>query len=166
MGKTLFLVTVATGLTLASSAAGAPGKYAQALAYSRCMRAHGLPAFPDPKQTAGGGIEISSGRSGLDPATPVYVSAEQSCRRLLPNGGEPTREGQQQALARMLHVSACMRAHHIAGFPDPMLAPPAGRASYSDLMSNDGVWLAIPGSIDVRSPLFLRAAASCNLGLS
>jgi hypothetical protein len=30
-------------------------------------------------------------------------------------------------------------------------------------MSNDGLWLAIPSSIDVRSSAFAHAAAVCNL---
>ena len=28
---------------------GAKGKYVASLAYSRCMRSHGVPNFPDPK---------------------------------------------------------------------------------------------------------------------
>jgi hypothetical protein len=144
----------------------AKGKYAQWLAYSRCMRSHRVPNFPDPKQVAGGGIQISGSQGGMNPDSPLFVSAQQSCRHLLPGGGQPTRAGQQQELARMLHVSRCMRAHRITGFPDPSLSAPSNRAGYSAIMSNDGVWLAIPNSIDMRSPAFDSAAAACNLGLS
>jgi hypothetical protein len=59
-----------------------------------------------------------------------------------------------------------MRGHGIPGFPDPTFSAPSNRAGFSSIMSNDGVWLAIPNSIDVRSPAFARAAAACNLGLS
>jgi hypothetical protein len=63
----------------------------------------------------------------------------------------------------MLHISQCMRAHRISGFPDPTLASPPSRAAYSAVMSNGVAWLAIPNSIDARSTAFEQAAAACNL---
>jgi hypothetical protein len=54
-----------------------------------------------------------------------------------------------------------MRAHGISGFPDPTLAPPSSRAGYSAIRSNGVAWLAIPDSIDVRSPAFEQAAGVC-----
>ena len=182
---------VLTGMTLLLAACGSPGshvaqlgsttvssakrngpgaptaeKYAASLAYSRCMRSHGVPSFPDPTQI-GGGIQIAGSAPGIDPQSPLFKSAERSCKHVLPNGGQPpTHAEQQQALTRMLHSSQCMRAHRIAGFPDPTLSPPGDRAGHSAIMSNGIAWLAIPGSIDVRAPAFRRAAAVCNLGLS
>ena len=153
-------------LTESSTGPTVTSKYAASLAYSRCMRSHGVPNFPDPKQVAGGGIQVSGSAPGINPQSPLFVSAQQACRHLLPDGGQPTQAGQQRALARMLHSSQCMRAHGISGFPDPSLSPPSSRAGHSAIMSNDGVWLAIPDSIDVRTPAFDRAAAACNLGLS
>jgi hypothetical protein len=138
----------------------ATGKYAASLAYSRCMRSHGVPNFPDPKQI-GGGIQVSGSAPGINPQSPVFVSAQQSCRHLLPAGGEPTHAGQQRALARMLRISRCMRAHGISRFPDPTLSPPSSRAGYSAIRSNGVAWLAIPDSIDVRSPAFEQAATAC-----
>jgi hypothetical protein len=149
-----------------SSSPTASGKLAASLAYSRCMRAHGVPGFPDPVQVAGGGIQISGSRSGLDPSSPSYESAQRSCGPLLPNGGRPAHDDQRRELTRMLHASQCMRGHGFAGFPDPTLSGPSNRSAYGTIVSNDGVWLAIPGSIDVRSPSFGRAAAACDLGLS
>jgi len=153
--------------TTTQNAAGrkATGKYASALAYSSCMRSHGVPNFPDPQQTAGGGIQISGSQAGMNPQSPAFESAQQSCRRLLPNGGQPTHADQEQALGRLLHAAHCMRAHGIAWFPDPALTAPANRAGHSALMNNDGVWLAIPDSVDIRSPAFKQAARACNLAL-
>lgn len=139
-------------------------KYAAALAYSRCMRSHGVVTFPDPTQS-GGGIQISGSRSGMNPQTPLFESAQQSCRHLLSGQGRPPHSDPQQALARMLHASRCMRARGIPGFPDPTLSPPSDRAGYSAIMSNGGAWLAIPNSIDVGSPPFGRAATACNLSV-
>jgi hypothetical protein len=140
----------------------ATGKYAASLAYSRCMRSHGVPNFPDPKQV-GGGIQVSGSAPGIDSQSPLFASAQHSCRHFLPGGGEPTHAGQQRGLARMLGISRCMRAHGISGFPDPTLAPPSSRAGYSAIRSNGVAWLAIPESIDVRSPAFKQAAAACKL---
>jgi hypothetical protein len=160
------LTSTVRSATQSSTARGATDKYAASLAYSRCMRSHRVLNFPDPRQVAGG-IQISDSQSGMDPHSPVFMSAERSCRHLLPGGGRrSTHAEQQRALARMLHSSQCMRGHGISGFPDPMLAPPANRAAASAIMSNGVAWLAIPNSIDVRSPAFERAAAACNLGLS
>ena len=164
------------GLSLLASACGGAAasqaqlgatddKYAASLAYSHCMRSHGVTNFADPKRV-GGGIQVSGSASGIDPRSPLFTSAEQSCRRLLPGGGRPTHSGQQRALARMLHVSRCMRAHRISGFPDPTLSAPASRAGYSQISSNGVAWLAIPDSIDVRSPAFEQAAVACHSGLS
>jgi hypothetical protein len=157
---------------LALSGWGAPAgrgaredRYGAWLVYARCMRSHGVPGFPDPKQV-GSSIQIGSAR-GIDPRSPFYLSAERSCRRELPGGSlvaDPAHE--QKELARMLRISRCMRAHRIAGFPDPTPSPPAGRAGYSVVVSNGYAWLAIPGSVDVRSEAFERAADLCNLGLS
>ena len=49
----------------------------QALEFSRCMRAHGVPDFPDPSSSNGGmGYDLS----GVDTNSPQYQSAEQACR--------------------------------------------------------------------------------------
>jgi hypothetical protein len=152
----------ASSATRRSAGSATTDKYAASLAYSRCMRAHGLLSFPDPAQV-GGEIQISGSRSGVNPQSPLFLSAERSCRHLLPGGGvPPTHVEQQRALARLLRTSQCMRAHGISGFPDPALAPPSSRSGYSAIRSNGIGWLAVPSSIDVRAPAFEQAAAACN----
>jgi hypothetical protein len=158
-GAEAHLGSTAGSTPKSSNGPSTTGKYAASLAYSRCMRSHGVSNFPDPKEV-GGGIQVSGSAPGIDPKSPVFVSAQQSCRHLVP-GGEPTRAGQQRGLARMLHISRCMRTHGISGFPDPTLSPPSSRAGYSAIRSNGVAWLAIPESIDVRSPAFKQAAAAC-----
>jgi hypothetical protein len=148
--------------TAHSPAPSATSKFAASLAYSRCMRSHGVADFLDPTQV-GGGIQISGSAPGIDPQSSLFMSAQRSCRHLLPGGGEPpTHAHEQQALARMLHVSRCMRAHGISRFPDPTLSPPSSRAGYSRISSNGVAWLAIPDTIDVRSSMFEQAAHACD----
>ena len=56
---------------------------AQALKYTDCMRSHGVPNFPDPKESSGG---ISIGGPGLDPNSPQFQAAQNDCRSLAPGG--------------------------------------------------------------------------------
>jgi hypothetical protein len=129
------------------------------LAFSQCMRAHGLKNFPDPK-AGGGGIQLNLG-SGIDPFSPAFKSAQASCKRLLPGGGPGAGHPSAQAKAQMLQISQCMRAHGITNFPDPTLSPPNPPAGHTEVLGRDGVFLAIPSTIDPRSPAFKRAAAAC-----
>ena len=56
------------------------------LAYSRCMRAHGVPDFPDPN--ASGGLQLSGGPgSDLDPNNPAFQAAQRVCQPVLGNVG-------------------------------------------------------------------------------
>jgi hypothetical protein len=60
----------------------------QLVKYAQCMRAHGVPNFPDP-HTANGGIGVPSGigfdMSGIDQNSPQYRSADQACQSLAKN---------------------------------------------------------------------------------
>lgn len=53
---------------------------AKALKFSQCMRAHGVPNFPDPSTS--GGLTISNG-SGIDPNDPTFQKAQQTCASIL-----------------------------------------------------------------------------------
>ena len=48
------------------------------LAFSRCMRAHGITAFPDPNSQ--GGIALGAGPgTGIDPKSPQFKAAWHAC---------------------------------------------------------------------------------------
>ena len=49
------------------------------LKFSRCMRSHGVPNFPDPVSASGGGFGLIFGGSGIDPAAPLFRNAQRSC---------------------------------------------------------------------------------------
>jgi hypothetical protein len=53
-------------------------KKAAALKSSQCMRAHGVPHFPDPTFPPGGGIALRTG-PGVDPNSPAFQHAQQVC---------------------------------------------------------------------------------------
>jgi hypothetical protein len=55
-----------------------------ALLYAKCMRAHGVPNYPDPQVSANGSITISG--PGLDPNSPQFQAARRACKSLRPSG--------------------------------------------------------------------------------
>ena len=55
----------------------------QLLAFSKCMRAHGLSDFPDPSD---GGLPRIQPRDDLDPGNPGFQAAYRACKGHLPLG--------------------------------------------------------------------------------
>ena len=57
-----------------------------ALAFSACMRSHGIKDFPDPTFSGGGVTLRLGGRPGsdLDPSSPLFQKAQTACRSILP----------------------------------------------------------------------------------
>jgi hypothetical protein len=56
----------------------------RALTFARCMRAHGVPHFPDPTFSAGPG-KATGPPVGMDPSSPAFMHAAEAC------GGSPRR---------------------------------------------------------------------------
>lgn len=126
----------------ASSSAATNGS---ALAYSRCMRAHGVPKFPDPD--AQGRLQLRAGPgTGIDPQSPTYQAADRACKALQPQAPPEQRAA---ARAQMLKYAQCMRAHGITDFPDP---DPDGRLT---IKAGKGT------NLDPNSPQFQRANQAC-----
>jgi hypothetical protein len=121
------------------------------LKFSQCMRAHGVPNFPDP--TAQGGISITSA-SGIDPSSAAFRSAQRFCRKDLPNGGVPSPQQIAKAKRAALAFSACMRAHGLKDFPDPVFSSSGGaiRLSINGGKNSD---------LDPSNPTFQRAQTAC-----
>jgi hypothetical protein len=61
---------------------------AQLLKASKCMRAHGVPNFPDPTES-NSGKAIGFQSSGIDQNSPQYQAAQKACRSLTPLLGGP-----------------------------------------------------------------------------
>ncbi len=90
-------------------------------AYATCMRGHGIPDFPDPTSSPGGGVsfQINGGPgSDLDHNNPSFIAADQACRPLLPGGTQSTAQPAAK-IAEEVKWAQCMRAHGLPSFPDP-----------------------------------------------
>ena len=107
-----------------------------AIAYSHCMRSHGVPSFPDP---ASNGQVPKTSAQLLGVSRSQLQAAQTACRRLYPNSGGPggvlTKDslGQceetgdcpqalvQAAMTALLIYARCMRSHGVPTWPDPTL---------------------------------------------
>jgi hypothetical protein len=106
-------VASATGKPSASASGGSGAKEA-GLAYARCMRANGVPNFPDPQVN-------DSGQIRFDPPKdiPDYVmnAAEDKCRGYLPF--DPKAGSDPQRIEQLRKYAQCIREHGIPDYPDP-----------------------------------------------
>lgn len=98
---------------------GTATQYKYALEFARCMRSHGVPDFPDPRDPGG---FSQAAMSRLDVAAPAYGDAFNQCDPILPNAGQPTPVESAATLIKAVKVAKCMRAHGV-NMPDPNLQP-------------------------------------------
>jgi hypothetical protein len=124
--------------------------------FAGCMRAHGVPNFPDPGP--GGDVNITAS-SGLNPRSPAFQAAQQACQKFLPDKGRPPKmsASEQQAALRF---AQCMRAHGEQDFPDPTETAPKGTTRVIALR---GMVFALRPGIDPRAPPFRQAAGACGV---
>ena len=124
------------------------------LAYTKCMREHGVD-MPDPQFVGGGGS--TSGGAAIqisgDPLSPAFNDATKACDPLLPRMGS-SGDGQvaQEFADQALKMARCMRDHGI-DMPDPQFGD---GGSVSIGVAGDG--------IDPNSTKFQDAAKACGMG--
>lgn len=149
---TLALAAAALLATACSASKGSSGANAtptanardSLVAYSRCMRSHGVPDFPDPDSQ--GGLTLNGEKGGdLAPDSPAFKAASEACKSLQPR----TPDNPNRALIRAgaLKYSACMRAHGLPRFPDPG--------------ADGGLQIQAGPDLDPNSPQYIAADKAC-----
>ena len=149
----VLLVSACGANNPSSTTSEASAPHSTPLAYSRCMRANGVPRYPDPSsnnELPNGLTKVSVQQLGVS-SSQVQV-AERACAHLLPNGGRTTPAASAQLLSKMVRFSQCVRSHGVANWPDPILGPD-GSPGFN-LVGIDG----IP---DQSSPQFQNAIHEC-----
>jgi hypothetical protein len=106
--------TSATGGGATSSAA--TSAHAKAVRFSECMRTHGVADFPDP--TADNDYDY-----GVSVSEVVWTRAVTACRAWQPPGTLSSRRSRTQQ-SGALKFAACIRAHGVRDFPDPVNGEP------------------------------------------
>jgi hypothetical protein len=86
------------------------------LAFSQCMRSHGLTNFPDP--ASNGSIPKETAQQ-LGVSNSQYDAAQRACAHLLPNSGGLSQAEIRQAWSGMRNFAGCMRSHGVSNWPDP-----------------------------------------------
>lgn len=128
-----------------SSGSAQTANSSQAAKFSQCMRAHGVPDYPDPGPNGQIRLTVTKG-SDLDPNSPASKAAEQACKSLRPAG---LGSGGQSVASqnKMLQFVSCMRKNGVPNFPDP---------------SASGALRITSGSgVDPNSPQFKSAMQTC-----
>ena len=122
----------------------------KALAYARCMRAHGIQNFPDPTvidnaHSKGVGFRDPPADNG----SPQFSSAAKACREST-GFGVLNPAVLQAVMAAGVKFAGCMRSHGIADYPDPV-------------ENGHGIQLGpAPGSgIDTNSAQYKSAQKAC-----
>jgi len=132
------------------ASATSPGRlYQQALAYTGCMRSHGVPDFPAPKPGPDGTLTFPLNPPAGMLASPGYDAAFRACLKRAVIGARPAR---YRAIAlSALKQAECMRTHGIASYPSPAAL-------------NGG--LHVPDTtmiLDTHTPQFQAAGKACGL---
>jgi len=149
---------------LGSPADPAPAQaptYGQELALAKCMRAHGVPTFPDPNPEGGytltstGSIK-GAGGSSININSSQAQAAYGDCRHLMPGGPsisqleqdvQQAQQRQARELPQLLKWQQCVRSH---GEPDFTL----GLGDQSQASGNSSAF-------DPDSPRFRAALSAC-----
>jgi hypothetical protein len=124
------------------------------LTFSKCMRANGVPTFPD---LSSSGMLIQGNAhtmsvNGVSVSAPAFLAARTDCQKYLPSAYASAAQTAQQR-QRGLNFAKCMRSHGVPNFPDPKVISSSG--------GNQQVYL--PG-VNPQSPAFQAAAKACGGG--
>jgi hypothetical protein len=113
----------ASGTGTASSAdaasSGADKKLSaqeKAVKFAECMRANGVPHFPDPDPKG----EVNF---GVDVSREVWLKAVDACKALKPPGALSSKRTPKEQSAA-LRFAQCVRDHGVKDFPDPVNGEP------------------------------------------
>ena len=91
-------------------------KQEKAVKFAECMRANGVPHFPDP-DTKG------EYNFGVDVTPEVFTRAVDACKALKPPGALSAKRTPKEQSAS-LRFAQCVREHGVKDFPDPVNGEP------------------------------------------
>ncbi len=144
--------TIAGDSTNAQASTLSQSNVQKALAYSRCMRAHGVLKFPDPNSS---GAIPKVGLRQLGVSSAVFQAAEKACQHLLPNSGQSSQAWDQMALTALWNFARCVRAHGVPNWPDPLAESDPGQPGTPGFPRN------LPPDINPNSPVVKNAMNKC-----
>jgi len=139
--------TSSTSSTSSSGTGGVSAAYvSDKLGLARCLRAHGVPNYPDPNAS---GQEPPGSKQLI--FTPHGQAAVGACSYWGNRIHNDVAAQNQAARGEYVRFAHCMRAHGLPNFPDPVYAE--GRVEFVLRASQDG--------FDPHSPQVLAKAHQC-----
>ena len=111
--------TASTSATAGNSGTGPNKKLTardKAVKFAECMRANGVPHFPDPDPKGDSNF-------GVDVPKDVFAKAVDACKALKPPGALSSKRTAKQQSAS-LRFAQCVRDHGVKDFPDPVNGEP------------------------------------------
>jgi hypothetical protein len=152
------------------SSANAATLRSEGLKFAACVRAHGVPDYPDPSTNGPGQIRATPNKMTVNGHTlsesPRLVQkAMQTCQKDAPEAkGPPVSAAQLAKLkAGALAMAKCMRANGVPNFPDPTIGTGPGGHGVSVGIIAGGPKSKNSGSasFNPRSPAFKAAQKKC-----
>jgi hypothetical protein len=131
--------------------AGGTPTIVAAIAYTQCMRSHGVPEYPGPNSSGDLPKIIPAQVSHLGVSESQFTAAGKACQSLWPYQA-PTQAQEEQELTNDLKFARCMRANGLPNFPDPITTS-SGRVEFVLSLSKLGV--------NPRSPQVQAKAHAC-----
>jgi hypothetical protein len=138
----------------AGSGTASAADSAAAVKFASCVRAHGVPNFPDSAVTiaANGAVEFRLTSGTVNPNSPQLKSAMQACQSLIPHAKASGSGPSTHSMDQLLKYVQCMRSHGVTDFPEPN--------------SNGEIQVQITGGaannpLNPNSPQFQSASRAC-----
>jgi hypothetical protein len=139
--------TPSAGSTSSTGTSGPSSTYVlDKLGLARCLRAHGVPDYPDPNAS---GEEPPNSKQLI--STPQGQAAVSACSYWGNRIHNDVAVQSQAVLAEYVRFAQCMRSHGLPDFPDPVNSE--GRVEFVLNASQDG--------FDPHSPQVLAKAREC-----
>lgn len=151
--------TTGSSTSAGATSSSSPPSQAQpnGLTFAKCMRANGVPNFPDPAPGSGG---FSFNATGINPEAPAVQAAQAKCLKFMPTpSGGPAFSA--RSFAKVLKVARCMREHGVSEFPDPTTSRPSLGPGIREITDYDGAYLVFPATLNTQAPAYKQAAAAC-----
>jgi hypothetical protein len=130
--------------------------HSESLRFARCMRANGVPSFPDPPGNGSYGVKSfaqqSNGRTmsinGVPVSAPAFRTAMAKCNQYLPQPPAPTTPQLAKIRTLMVTWAKCLRNHGLPHFGDPTITADGRRIMH--------------GQFNIGSPAYYAARQACD----
>lgn len=155
IARVAIVATASLALLVAvcGSSANARATKPSALAFARCMRAHGIHNWPDPNRN-GQFNKTQTTLQKLGVSHSQLQAADKACQYLYPNTGQSQQASDQQMMNAMFRFARCMRAHGVPHWPDPLAESDPGQPNTPGFPRN------MPG-VNQNAPQVKHALKDC-----